>query len=165
MNLHQQLWPPEATWSWPSGCLSLTSSARASRGEIAKVQWRGRWRGGSCLGNRLIGFQGLLITREGFFIFFVHWFLILLILLINRLLILFIFVIHWFFVSRQFWFFITWKLRLLISRQVIRESFPRANCLCSNSLSRQLLAVALAVAVPEHSGLPRGLERGAVERK
>ena len=46
--------------------------------------------------DRLIGFQGFLVTRQGLFIFFVNWFFIL---LVHRLLIFFIFIIHWFLVA------------------------------------------------------------------
>ena len=132
--------------------MSLATSARASRGEITKVQWRWRRRRGRRLGDWFIGFQGFLITREGLFIFFVDWFFIL---LIHRLLVLFIFIIHWFLVAGQLRLLVAGQFRFLISRQVIWESLPRANCLSSNCLRGQCLSVALPVAVSEHSGIPR----------
>ena len=143
--------------------MSLATSAGASWGEITKVQRRRRGRRGRRLGNRLVGFQGFLITRESLFILFVLWFFIL---LIYGLLVLFIFIVHWFLVARQLRLLIAGQLRLLISRQVVwEESLPRANCFCLNCLLGQSLPVALPVAVSEHSGVPRGLERESVNKE
>ena len=61
---------------------------------------------------------------------------------------------------------ISWlRVRFRVARKIVLQRFPRANCFGLTGLQWEFHPIALAVAVPEHSGLPRGLERGAVERK